>query len=887
MILAVVLPVSAAFADPKPATLTKDQIAKWLKQLGDPDFDTRQKASDDIWNATDDDTTPLIEEALKEALKSDDAEIVRRAGEILDRLQLGINAKTPKKIVELVRVARGKDQAARMEAIKGLFDSGAPGREILAKLIDAQKDVAAKQALAKLVWGEASIAIRTRLADGDRAAAEQLLDFSVRTNHLRAHLDYAAYWHRRGKLAERVRILAAMKPANPEQHSALLATLYRVQGDYGKARAAAEKSKSQDLLTAIHFDAGDWTELAQRPVAVTPAGNDDMDDLGLLAYYRRLAGDAKGADETLARIHKDAPGNYVYETATQALLLNGRPQDVLAVISSGTGGVDAAEIYVARYQFTEALKIFDAKNPADAGDKDHERFEILRARTMYRLGDQEKALRILEMVGKNLRKGNQPLNLHAFLIRTELGLGLKDMAYEQAAALFAEGQVDEFVTELAFPSQAKASAVWWRYLRDKYPKDAPADTMKRMRTIIEGRLPRQKFADIVDDAMEYAKRQPDEQRVECFLWLADSCRDEGADATEKSCAEIAVTSAQALAAHIADGEGPSLRRRNALHRLALERLADYHMGKNGWIHAAEYYGKEWEIDRMDSLPIYLRGLALVKAGQETEGNQLIDLAHDLPLADAADARHAFIYWLDERGHADAARLERELTIRINGYEDPRYTEQPLKRLAQHARAEKTYAKAADYDQRSLLCHLHAKSGFRHKVVGLLALPAAVHFNRAMAFLAADKFADAQLEIQACLDILPGDSSVPIGIVPELEKRGRKKEAADLFAKVWTVHERMCKDYPKSALGHNNIAWLAVRCRRNLDEALEHAKLAVDLTPDNARYIDTLAEVYFQKGNKDKALELIKKCIKMDPKYTYLQRQLKRIEAGDPSVDVPE
>ena len=31
----------------------------------------------------------------------------------------------------------------------------------------------------------------------------------------------------------------------------------------------------------------------------------------------------------------------------------------------------------------------------------------------------------------------------------------------------------------------------------------------------------------------------------------------------------------------------------------------------------------------------------------------------------------------------------------------------------------------------------------------------------------------------------------------------------------------------------------------------------------------------------------RKCIKLDPKYDYFRRQLKRIEAGDPSVDVPE
>jgi tetratricopeptide (TPR) repeat protein len=891
-VLALILTSGSLLADGAPAAPTKEQIAQWIKQLGDADFDVRQKASEQIWNATDDDATPLFEEMLKESLKSDDAEVVRRAREILDRLQIGINAKTPKKIADLVQAARGKDQQARKEAIKGLFDSGAPGREILLKLIDAQKDLAAKEALGKQVWQQALTAIRTELADGDRAAAEPLLDFGIRTNHLHAHLAYAAYWHRRGKLGERIRLLAASKPANPEHHSALLATLYRVHGDYAEARAAAEKSRSQDLLTAVLFDEGNWKELAKRPVSVTPAGDDDMYELGLLACYQRLAGDAKGADETLARIRKDAPKYYVYEQPNESLLLNGRPQDVLAVISSGRGSVDAAELYAARYQFAEAMKVFDAKNPADPQRYDYERFEILRARTMYLLGDQDKALQILKAVGKDLCQGTGPrgptihLPLVALLIPTELRLGLKDLANEHTAALLARGRLDEAVAQLAFPAQAKAAAIWWEYLRHKHPKDEPVDTMKRLRMVMEGRMPVKEFTPIFEDAIRFGSDLPYEQRVEGFLGLADSCRDVGSEALEKLCAEKALTAAQTLAAHAAESEEPSPRRRNALLWLALERLADYHMRKSDWSHAAEYYGKEWEKDRTDPLPVYLKGLALVKAGQETEGTRLIDLAHDLPLTDA-DARHAFIYWLDKGGHADAARLERELTIRINGYADPRHTEEALKALAQYAHAEKNYAKAADYYERSLLCHLHTKSGFRQAVVGLLALPAMVHSNRAMAFLAADKLENAQREIQTCLDILPGDINLPILLVPELEKKGHKKEAAELFDKVWTVHEGVCKDYPKSAWAHNNAAWLAVRCRRNLDEALKHAQQAVDLGPDNARYLDTLGEVYFQKGHKERALELTKKCIKMDPKHAYFQRQLKRIETGDPSAEVPE
>src|SRR5260370_9821666 len=137
-------------------------------------------------------------------------------------------------------------------------------------------------------------------------------------------------------------------------------------------------------------------------------------------------------------------------------------------------------------------------------------------------------------------------------------------------------------------------------------------------------------------------------------------------------------------------------------------------------------------------------------------------------------------------------------------------------------------------------HRTLKAGTRKKVARLPAPPAALHSTRPMAFPPADKLADGQREIQTCLDILPGDINLAILLVPVLEKKGHKKEAADLFGKVWSVHDDLCKDYPKSAWGHNNIAWLAVRCRRNLDEELKHAKLAADLTPENAQYIDTLA-----------------------------------------------
>ncbi len=79
----------------------------------------------------------------------------------------------------------------------------------------------------------------------------------------------------------------------------------------------------------------------------------------------------------------------------------------------------------------------------------------------------------------------------------------------------------------------------------------------------------------------------------------------------------------------------------------------------------------------------------------------------------------------------------------------------------------------------------------------------------------------------------------------------------------------------------------MNCRRELDAALDHATQATKLAPDNPGFLDTLAEVYFQGGDKDKAIAAIKKSIKLDTKKTYFTRQLKRFEAGDPMAELPE
>jgi len=127
----------------------------------------------------------------------------------------------------------------------------------------------------------------------------------------------------------------------------------------------------------------------------------------------------------------------------------------------------------------------------------------------------------------------------------------------------------------------------------------------------------------------------------------------------------------------------------------------------------------------------------------------------------------------------------------------------------------------------------------------------------------------------------------VDLAPKLEERDRKKEADEIFSKVFDFLQKMCADHPRNASCHNNLAWMSVVCRRQMEEALAHSQKAVELDPKNPAFLDTLAEIRFQRKEIKEAVELMKKCIQLAPKAGYFRKQLKRFEAGDPTAERPD
>lgn len=72
---------------------------------------------------------------------------------------------------------------------------------------------------------------------------------------------------------------------------------------------------------------------------------------------------------------------------------------------------------------------------------------------------------------------------------------------------------------------------------------------------------------------------------------------------------------------------------------------------------------------------------------------------------------------------------------------------------------------------------------------------------------------------------------------------------------------------------NQLAWLVGNTKGNLDQALNWAKRAVELHPENGAYWDTLAHVYYHRGEWEKAIEAQTRAVALEPGSAFLARQL--------------
>ena len=846
---------AAAAPVPRP---TPKQIALWIEQLGDNRFTVRESASKKLWEAG-----SAAEVALEKALKSDDSEVVRRARDILDKFRWGIYPDTPADIVALIRTYQSAEGNTRAETIQKLMESGPAGLQAVLKIAQAEKDPNQRRILGDLISSKLPAAFQQILENKNYEKYEALLELG-HEGSLIEHRQYAAYWLLRGKLDERIARFESLVKITPKakRNMAILVYLYRAKGDLPAARRAAELAEHEDLLEAILYEMADWKALAARRT-VTGATS-TIEKLAFRTAFTRLAGESDEFSNALTEMRREVVksperDNSRFELA-KTLLLNDRPTEgVEALGKMPERHTVLFEILAARLQFREALALVNRPRPAD--DRQTKELDVLKARTLYLLGEKENAQATFARLAEQIKENVDPI-WFASLLETEHRLGLKDQAFEHCGKLLDATTQPQVAAKLQsmclsklFPNQVDVAANLWDLLRARSKDERAAVVLKRMHDILNGKAEARELRMWIEKS---SAAEPRKQRA-----LAEAAAAAGMDDLAASLLEKAGT--------------PD----------ALVRLGDLRAAKKQWVKAAECYRQAWRLtapaNNASPLPLFLAGDALVKAGQEAEGKRLMEQSHWVLLGDA-ERRFAFLRALAQRGFKDAVRRENDLLLRVSE-PNSQFSGAAHRLLALAALARKDYAAGAEGIEQSMLRCLRTYTSFV-QASAYATIPSNVHQLRAQGLLAAGDFEAAKRHIDLALAAAPGNVELPIALVPALERSGHKKEAAALFERCLGAYAKVCQDYPRCAWAHNSMAWMSACCRRNLDGALKHAEEAVKLEPKSAGYLDTLAEVHFQRGDKDKAVAVQKRVVELDPKRPYFRKQLRRLEAGDPSAERP-
>jgi tetratricopeptide (TPR) repeat protein len=309
-----------------------------------------------------------------------------------------------------------------------------------------------------------------------------------------------------------------------------------------------------------------------------------------------------------------------------------------------------------------------------------------------------------------------------------------------------------------------------------------------------------------------------------------------------------------------------------------------------WREAAEAYEQSWKADTKQALPLWLTGFAHEQLGNKQLGQKQRLMARLLPLGDEK-ARTDFCDELNKRSDflGDAVRAElrfhRQLIVDVSS-PGSNHARDALSQLCQNGAGFPDRGAAAEANKRFLIRMMRTNAYFKNNN-GYLTVLHRMHAERAKDLLNRGDIAGATQAAKEAHAILPNTYVLAVELVPDLMKRNKSDEANNVYQPVADAMDRLVKDYPQSANFAGNRAWLAARCRRDMDKALELAKKAVDLAPESAAHRETLSEVYLQRGDKSAAKAALQPALTKQPKNVYLQKLMRRIETGDGNAPLPE
>ena len=811
-------------------------IGQLIRDLSSESFKEREKATNDLWEIG----AGAVED-LREASRSKDPEVAARAAAVLEKIELKITPETPPEILALIRQYRGSLQNQKLNVLNELKRRKAYFQVL--KLYSTERPEGRAE-LDSAIRGVAITGARQAIAGGDMDAALELLRMSPNDpNDLMA---LACAYRSMGKLA------AGMEdPPAPENVPSDVweITLLRAKGDIAGAAKLAAESNQTVLLAGMQVLLGDPT------LWLTQNGFGDRNMHALDAYVdialtRWNGGKAKESDFAPLLAMLGMRDSDDREQALASLAGLGR----LAEVEKAQAKDDPEtgfEYYLSQERVGEALQLIglDPEKPdykawvaerfgkhAGGGDGDADAefgdSELhLLAAFMEQRGMEAEFAEAFSKPLEDLAKIDEEGFLEFLRPLFQSTIGAPRLSFARGASWAGNDEHRWSRLISVCLGEEEDTMVWLAWIRKIEPRMGSAEAMEAMMALYGlGADPGQLRKKWMGKIWEAVEKSPDDEKgkhLRRILTLSVAMNDV----------------ANALRAR--DAFKPEERDSVAWSSLSL-----YLSAAGRWKEAADVLSKTKET--VSSSPEFhaIAAATLRKAGFEERAAEADAWVEKLTLGYAPTCNRIGDHYMYGGDLERAAKWYRQAAFQsdISGGEFVAVLEN------------------------------HAESMLGKGEWGVAAscyeALAQVYVSKRYSGMPISSYSKARLsaDLAKAFSVLPDDRERALGLLdgiyrifatdgvladdffPLVKKAGLDKDLDRWFGQSWDRMTAVLAQFPNCDNSKNTAAWLASRAGKRLPEAEKHLRAALDRNPDQAAYLDTMAELHFAKGDRKGALE---------------------------------
>jgi tetratricopeptide (TPR) repeat protein len=450
---------------------TEAEIQAAIKQLGNERFAVREKATKFLWKAG-----PAAEKALREASGSPDPEVAKRVHTLIERIRFRIEPDTPPEIVALIQKYKTGTVEEQAAIVKDMIKLGSKSNVYLLRMLGGEDDKSRQRALLdQFAFDDWKILVPL-MADGQDNLVEEMLELATDARIDSAIPHFAVFQYFTGRTDETIaKLRAGVLARGGPQLARKLAALYRLKGDWNGVAFAADRAESSDLVKLALMEQGKWGELLTRYTPTTQGGLSDINGLGLLAAYHRLAGNKAEFEKSLNRIvayadgpKKDSQPFY----AAKALMINERTQDAIDLLVKHEQWQQAAELLAVQGKYKEAIALSERAALAETQPSYSARMTHINL--LQRLGEVARGAEWLDRLEKDMASVTTGSWMER-KIELEYRLGRVEPAEKHLLELIEKDGANYLghAFEATFPQMGERADTLWRLLRYQTPMSEP------------------------------------------------------------------------------------------------------------------------------------------------------------------------------------------------------------------------------------------------------------------------------------------------------------------------------------------------------------------------------------------------------------------------------